>query len=178
MGSCEKTRIRRLLEANKVNLEDLGNVGDFLGGIGVVITLLYLAIQIRRNNQLLKAETAAAQTRSIEGTTEELGNWIGGIVENRDVAEVWFKGLTHFEELDDVDKQRFFYLGSRLLQAYQSIFRRARNAGDDQIWDVCLSYIRMYLRSPGFVDLWGQTRSMYLEEFAKEIDAANPNSES
>jgi hypothetical protein len=28
-------------------LEDLGNLGDFLGGIGVVVTLLYLAIQVR-----------------------------------------------------------------------------------------------------------------------------------
>lgn len=154
-------------------LEDLGNLGDFLGGIGVVITLLYLALQIRQNNRLLKAETAAAHTRSIEGTTEELGNWIGGIVENREVAEVWMKGLANLDELDDVGKLRFDYLGSRLLQAYQSIYRRARNSGDDQIWEVCLAYIRMYLLRPGFSNLWQRSRSMYLAEFAAEVDRLN-----
>ena len=30
-------------------LSDLGDLGDFLGGIGVIATLVYLAIQIRRN---------------------------------------------------------------------------------------------------------------------------------
>ena len=30
-------------------LDALGNIGDFLRGIGVVITLLYLAAQIRQN---------------------------------------------------------------------------------------------------------------------------------
>ncbi len=28
-------------------IEALGNIGDFVGGIGVVVTLLYLAVQIR-----------------------------------------------------------------------------------------------------------------------------------
>ena len=31
-------------------LEALGNVGDFLGGLGVVVTLFYLASQIRQSN--------------------------------------------------------------------------------------------------------------------------------
>ncbi len=32
-------------------LEALGNVGDFVGGIGVIVTLVYLALQIRKNTQ-------------------------------------------------------------------------------------------------------------------------------
>ena len=32
-------------------LEALGNIGDFIGGIGVVITLAYLAVQIRHNTR-------------------------------------------------------------------------------------------------------------------------------
>ena len=153
-----------------MTLENLGNLGDFLGGIGVVITLLYLAIQIRQNNRLLRAEATAAQTRSVEGTTVEMGNWLGNIIEHRDVAELWSNGLASYNQLDDIDQLRFNYLGSRLLQAYQSIYRRAKNTQDDEIWEVCLIYIRMYLRSPGFANLWKSSRSMYLVQFAKEVD--------
>ena len=32
-------------------LEDLGNLGDFLGGIAVIATLLYVAVQIRQNTR-------------------------------------------------------------------------------------------------------------------------------
>jgi len=35
-------------------LETLGNLGDFVGGIAVVVTLIYLALQIRQNTQATK----------------------------------------------------------------------------------------------------------------------------
>ena len=34
----------------------MGNVGEFVGAIGVVVTLGYLVIQIRQNNRMLKFE--------------------------------------------------------------------------------------------------------------------------
>ncbi len=38
-----------------MTLQDLGNIGDFVGGIAVVISLVYLAFQIRRSDLLLIA---------------------------------------------------------------------------------------------------------------------------
>jgi hypothetical protein len=35
-------------------IENLGNIGDFIGGIGVVVTLIYLATQIRQNTRSLR----------------------------------------------------------------------------------------------------------------------------
>ena len=35
-------------------METLGNLGDFVGGIAVVVTLIYLALQIRQNTQATK----------------------------------------------------------------------------------------------------------------------------
>jgi hypothetical protein len=35
-------------------LEALGNLGDFVGGIAVVATLLYLAVQVRQNSRNLQ----------------------------------------------------------------------------------------------------------------------------
>ena len=44
--------------------EDLGNLGDFVGGIGVMITLAYLAVQIRRNTRALRSNTHQAMMDS------------------------------------------------------------------------------------------------------------------
>ena len=38
-------------------LEDLGNIGDFIGGIGVIVMLAYLAVQIRHNTRAARAAT-------------------------------------------------------------------------------------------------------------------------
>ena len=40
-------------------LEALGNLGDFIGGIAVVVTLLYLALQVRHNTRAM--QTASRQ---------------------------------------------------------------------------------------------------------------------
>ena len=38
-----------------MNLRDLGNIGEFVGAIAVVVSMVYLAIQVRRNTQSLDA---------------------------------------------------------------------------------------------------------------------------
>ena len=50
-------------------LENLGNIGDFVGGLGVVATLIYLAIQIRQN-------TAALKTASRQDVTNGFREWV------------------------------------------------------------------------------------------------------
>ena len=41
-------------------VESLGNLGDFIGGIGVIITLIYLATQVRQNTAALRAASRQA----------------------------------------------------------------------------------------------------------------------
>ena len=36
-------------------IESLGNIGDFVGGIGVVVSLVYLATQSRQNARSTRA---------------------------------------------------------------------------------------------------------------------------
>ena len=43
-----------------MDITTLAAWGEFLGGIAVVISLVYLASQIRQNSKLLRASTASA----------------------------------------------------------------------------------------------------------------------
>ena len=38
-----------------MNLDDLGNLGELIGAVAVVISLAYLAVQIRQNTRSLRA---------------------------------------------------------------------------------------------------------------------------
>ncbi|MCX2983117.1 hypothetical protein EYC98_19825 [Halieaceae bacterium IMCC14734] len=155
-----------------MTLEDLGNIGDFLGGIGVVLTLLYLALQIRQNTKQLKADTLAAETIAIEGTTSDIARWIGEIVENRDLAELWSRGLLDIDQLDETDRLRFDYLGVQLLQAWQTVFRRCKQVDDPDLWVMTLRYFKMYFRNPGFQSLWASSRMLLVPDFVAAIEEA------
>ena len=52
-----------------MTLQDLGDLGDLIGGIAVVITLIYLAAQIRQNTALITAQTVQA---SVDATQRVL----------------------------------------------------------------------------------------------------------
>ena len=47
-----------------MTLSELGDLGDFLGGIGVIVTLVYLAIQIRRNTQAVRSASLSPEERT------------------------------------------------------------------------------------------------------------------
>jgi len=52
-----------------MTLQDLGALGDLIGGLGVVVTLAYLAVQVRQNSSLITAQTVQA---SVDATQRVL----------------------------------------------------------------------------------------------------------
>jgi len=81
---------------SRVILEALGNIGDFIGGIAVVATLLYLAAQIRQNTKSL--QTASRQEIS-SGYRES-----NRLRLDPETGLAWAKGLTSFSELSFPDR--------------------------------------------------------------------------
>ncbi len=39
-----------------MDLTQLANLGEFIGGVAVLVTLIYLAVQVRQGNRLARAQ--------------------------------------------------------------------------------------------------------------------------
>jgi hypothetical protein len=52
---------------NEISLTDLGNLGEFVGAIAVVASLIYVGIQLRQNTAAIKITTAQAFTDTWNG---------------------------------------------------------------------------------------------------------------
>ena len=91
-------------------LEALGNLGDFVGGVAVIVTLLYLASQIRQNTTPRHVPAKIVQVadipRTISGKIVELAvrNVVHGrAVKNTD-ALANPEALAHFRDLPQLQK--------------------------------------------------------------------------
>lgn len=62
--------------------EIIGAVGDFLSGIGVILSLGYVAVQIRRN-------TLAQRNESRRATMREFTDWYTVNMQRPDIMAVW-----------------------------------------------------------------------------------------
>ena len=83
-----------------MNWEAVGAIGEIVGAAGVIITLLYLSIQLRQN-------TRASQITAIQSSMENSATFSELIAINEEVAHVFWQGLTDPEALSAADKRRF-----------------------------------------------------------------------
>ena len=82
-----------------MSLEDLGNVGEFVGAIAVVVSLIYLAVQIRQNTRSLRAG-AFQQYRQQSAELRRL-------LAEPDMASVYRRGLYSPDQLTEEERTRF-----------------------------------------------------------------------
>ena len=78
----------------------LGNYGEFFGAIAVVVTLIYLALQIRQNTNATKVGTSFALNQSLADINSALRS-------DAELAGIWLKGCEDLESLSAVEHVRF-----------------------------------------------------------------------
>lgn len=131
-------------------LEALGNIGDFVGGIAVIATLVYLALQVRQNSQLLRRaalESAGAAASVTHGLAAQ----------SPENAAVFHRGLIDLETLSPEEQTHFYLLIMNVFlqfdYAYQSHKAGALSA---EQWESQWIGAKWYLSRPGVRTWWAR----------------------
>lgn len=147
----------------RMNWEAIGAVGEIAGALGVVVTLVYLARQIRTQNR--ESRLAAAT----EWTTQWNG-FLGSLAENPRLAELWLKGLQDFSSLNDAEAVQFSSQLGRFFRAAEGLrdqFGQDRLA--PETWRGIGRTLEDVARYPG-VKAWWPTRShWYTDDFVAYV---------
>jgi hypothetical protein len=88
-------------------LEGLGNIGDFIGGIGVVITLVYLAMQIRHNTRGLDQNNDLLSVSFENQLRQSLTDLRLTIAGDPALTDIWERSLKGLHPLDGAEQARF-----------------------------------------------------------------------
>jgi len=147
-----------------MDITTLAAWGEFLGGIGVIASLIYLAGQIRQNSKLLKASTASA-------TIAANADFSSLVVQDSEVARIFREGMADRSSLSEDDMQRFDALLTMGITANSQEYQffvdgvMARS-----IWENRTLALRRVLPLPGYRQWWTEWGDMYPEEFQNVID--------
>ena len=125
-----------------MTIQDLGSIGEVVGAIATVGTLLYLAAQIRANTHAVQAE--ARRSHFAAGRSNNTS-----IIENADVAELFQRGLTDPESLDAVEQTRFdFLMASFFNNAELGFFEQADGVIEGEDSQRSIAATVRFLRAP------------------------------
>ena len=154
-------------------VEALGNIGDFLGGIGVVITLIYLAGQIRQNTQ--STRTTAFQAAQ-GGVTDKLDQ----LASDPELIRIYFDGNHNYESFSLEDRRRYASFMSGWLRRYETFLYQTRVGNiDPGQWEGVLSELRTAFKYPGARAWWSKANGSFnreLREFVeRELESVQPH---
>ena len=149
-----------------MNWEAIGAVGEVLGAIGVIVTLAYLAVQIRQNSAMMRSSAVQSSNSRITGTA--------GLVANSESAAVLARGMRSLNQLDEGERTHFTSMISTLFITMDSTYWDHRMGFlPDEIWERELEMLRNWLVLPGVRDhLPGQVLSQpFADLVAAELEA-------
>ena len=153
-----------------MTLEQLGNAGEFLGSVFVLVTLVYIAIQTRQTRLVAAAEVA-----------REFNSGYNAIlfkVHNGDMAKVFRLGINDWHSLDGDDQLRLHTVFLGFLVHYQGVLQQEKIPGvKDQLLRFEEDVLAM-LASPGGSAWWESIKALVDPDVVKRLDARLADAES
>ena len=148
-----------------MNWDALSAIAESLGAIGVVVSLIYLALQIQRNTSAIRANTA-------QQVTNRGGEIAESLAVNPEMGEIQRRGLFTPESLSTEEKFRFANIMNTIFRAYENMdYQRRIGLLDEEIWAGLDSNLQKITRRPGFIAWWRGSMDGYNQHFRDRINA-------
>jgi hypothetical protein len=107
-----------------MSFQDLGALGELIGAVAVVVSLVYLAIQIRQNTNALEMTLKSTELAAFERNVESAIRVREMFIMHPEIVELWTKGLKGYTKLEPAEKIRFEMILSNMFSAFQGAYMR------------------------------------------------------
>jgi hypothetical protein len=153
-----------------VGLNELAQLGEFVGGIVVVVSLVYLAYQVRQNTNTLRTENYAR-------VLVRMSTLQSRIASDAQLNHIFVVGAEDPARLTRSERIRFSWALYELFGAGEFMYHQSReNALPDAVWKRWEATICWWLSHPGIRAWWSARPSPLasdFEDFAEEIIRTN-----
>ena len=147
-----------------MNWEAAGAIGEILGAAGVILTLIYLALQLRQNTKSTNANIVATHLQAYGDTIRVAGQSL----EN---ARTMRKGMNDLDLLDEDERSQFLYLIGQWLLAWDSLYALYKDGLlPESQWHRIRSDIRNAMSMAGFKEFDSDVQEILSPELNDEME--------
>jgi len=145
----------------------LGSYGEFVGAIAVVVTLIYLSIQVRGTAEQVQESRNLTQVQMQQSNMDNFNVWRKLAVEGKN-ASIWFRGINDLDALDEDEKYKFFFMAAAFDWACWFLFQQQTDKGE--MVDVNEHLYRDQFRHPGYRKWMTAMRPHHSDEYGEFLD--------
>jgi ABC-type antimicrobial peptide transport system permease subunit len=148
-----------------MTIQEWGALGEMIGGIAIVFSLIYVGAQIRQNTKATKSATANA---TIATTTA----WYTAIGNNKQSSTLMWNYFADPYPLSPEEKLQFVMNLHGLFMSFQnSYYLVTEGTLEKRIQESMTEVIVGVKDQPGFQLFWEQRKSIFFKEFRDYVES-------
>ena len=149
-----------------MNIEIMANYADVIGGIAVLISLVYVGFEIRRNTKSSLSQTNMTIHESMANISLEVGK-------DAQLSSLFRKGLFSFSKLDDDERFQFFTLMTSLYRRFENVFyQNEKGLLEDQLWTGYSQSMAAYTSTEGGKEFLRHRKDSFSTSFSAFLEAS------
>jgi len=158
-----------------MSIQDWGAIGEVIAAVAVVVSLLYLAAQIRQNTRQSEIQSSNLRQTIYTATGESFSAFRSLIIGDSETAEIWRKASQSPSLLDESELVRADYLIQEYFVSFMIAYVNSRELALEQRIDHAMwikDAMDYELRKSGIREWWRGNRNRFnLEDFRESMDA-------
>ena len=150
-----------------MNWNAIAAVGEIVAALAVLISVLYLARQIRQSALASVSDLHQGISQSYQGANELLAG-------SPDLADIVVRGATSRSDLSQAEQLRFDSLMTNFFNITENLHRQesSRNLFTSQRSELIAATVRKRLVFPGVSEWWSENTDDFSAEFVQWVEAS------
>ena len=152
----------------------IGAIGEIAGAAAVLVSLVFVGFQVRHSAEQTRTSNLLARADTSERSMRTLGDTLGELARNTELAEAFRKVMFERVELTPLERTLISSYFNVWLVRHRSAFASASNGLiDPQMVQEMDATTRWYLSVPEFAEDWhyGQKNGIFSGPFAEHINS-------
>ena len=149
-----------------MNWEALGAVGEVLGAVAVVATLLYVARQLDEQNRAL-------ETNVRDSAFQQLQEWNYQVMADPGLSHLFQRGAAtdDWDGFSPEEKSRLIHVFYSFFKTFENVYlHTAEGSAPAEVWDRNCQVFLAYAAKPGCRRYWNERRGTLDERFVKVLE--------
>ena len=148
-----------------MNWEAIGAIGEVLGAMAVVISLVYIASQVKSGTRALKTTTRDSSFHSLQ-------EWNYAVLSEPDLAWIFQRGMSEPHVLDEHQQARFVHLMYSFLKLFENIYLHFLDGSvGAEAWEHNKNILAAFAGLPGTQRYWSRRRPIFDPRFVNLFDS-------
>ena len=147
-----------------MGIDHLANLAEIFAAVLVIVSLVYVGVQIKQNTSALRSNTA-------HNTSEAFTDLYLILARSREMSDIFSRGTRDYESLDSVEKVQFFAYFQKFFRTYENAYYQyCRTALEKDSFDGLTKQLEMVSSLPGVRRYWLERKGWYNENFQLFVD--------